>query len=212
MSIMPTDKYGFGKLALLPFKVYIVAVPAVTVLSALTAELAGWNDLGASAYAANWILGLERAHRYAMLAYGYVVCVVGLLLGAICQREKRARHSNLAFAATGLLLTVLFFFLSMPPAKSKHAAGRTSGVELTAAGLSVFDALSCIVTPFLHAAAVAHPVRSAAWRPHGYFGSMFVTECYGAAPLWCFWAARVLLFGWSFVLYRRERPLAWLAG
>ena len=132
MKIMPTGKYGFWRLALLPFKAYIIAVPIAAILSALTAELAGWNDLGTSAYAAESILGQEQAHRYALLGYGYVVCIVGLLLGAICQREKRARRSNLAFAATGLVLMVLFFLPSMPRAKSKHAGGRTSVLEATA--------------------------------------------------------------------------------
>jgi len=35
-----------------------------------------------------------------------------------------------------------------------------NGVELTAAGLSVFDRLSCIVTSSVVPAAVAHPERS----------------------------------------------------
>jgi hypothetical protein len=142
MNIMPAGKYGFWRLALLPFKVYVMAVPIVAVLSALTAELAGWNDLGTSAYAADRILGQEQAHRYAMLGYGYVVCIVGLLLGAICQREKRARRSNLAFAAAGLILMVLFFLPSMPRAKARGGPNKT--VERTA-GVPFGWAPSCVL-------------------------------------------------------------------
>ena len=33
---------------------------------------------------------------------------------------------------------------------------------------------------------------------------------HGDGAVWCSWSLLALLFGWSLVLYRHERPLAWL--
>jgi predicted MFS family arabinose efflux permease len=46
----------------------------------------------------------EHAHRYALLEYGYVVCIVALLIGVATVREKKTRRSL-------LILTILAFAL-----------------------------------------------------------------------------------------------------
>jgi ABC-type proline/glycine betaine transport system permease subunit len=105
MNIMPTSREGRWRLALLPFKAYIIAVPVVALLSLLISELAGWN----SGYEEHSILAREQAHRYAILECGYVACILGLLIGASCQREKRARRSALLFTILAVVLLVLLY-------------------------------------------------------------------------------------------------------
>jgi hypothetical protein len=71
--------------------------------------LAGWNDLGNVGLGVGAVLTAERANRYAILEYGYLICIVGLLIGASCQPEKRARRSALIFALVAVVLLVLFY-------------------------------------------------------------------------------------------------------
>jgi hypothetical protein len=63
-----------------------------------------------------------------MLEYGYVVCVLGLLVGAFCQREKRGRRSALIFGLLGIILMVLLF-PGTQYAQTKSAGGPNSAVE-----------------------------------------------------------------------------------
>ena len=94
---------------MLPFKVYTIAVPLVAILSIPISDLAGWNDLGNSGLGAGSVLAHEAANRYAIMEYGYLICIVGLLIGASCQPEKRARRTALIFAVAAVVLLVLFY-------------------------------------------------------------------------------------------------------
>jgi hypothetical protein len=109
MSIMPSSREGRWRLAFFPFKVYTIAVPLVAILSIPISNLAGWNDLGNVGLGAGSVLADEQANRYAILEYGYLVCIVGLLIGASCQPEKRARRSALIFALVAVVLLVLLY-------------------------------------------------------------------------------------------------------
>ena len=131
MNMMPAGKEGFWRLALLPFKAYIVAVPVVGILSFFIAELAGWNDLGTSASAGRSTLAKESCHRYAILEYGYLVCVLGLLVGAFSQRERKARRSALIFSVLGIISMVLLFPATRY-AKTKYARGPNKVIGVNA--------------------------------------------------------------------------------
>ena len=106
---MPPSREGRWRLAFLPFKAYTIAVPLVAILSIPISNLAGWNDLGHVGLGAGPVLAAEQAHRYAILEYGYLVCIVGLLIGAGCQPDKRARRSALIFALVAVVLLVLLY-------------------------------------------------------------------------------------------------------
>jgi hypothetical protein len=109
MNILPTTKEGGWRLVLFPFMVYVVAVPFVALLSGFISMLAGWDDLGSSWSGAHAILEQERAHRYALLEYGYVACIVALLIGAANLREKRARRSVLILTIVAFVLMLLLY-------------------------------------------------------------------------------------------------------
>lgn len=109
MNIMPSSREGRWRLALLPFKVYTITVPLVAILAIPISDLAGWNDLGSSGLGAGSVLAHEAANRYAIMEYGYLVCIVGLLIGASCQPEKRARRATLIFAVVAVVLLILLY-------------------------------------------------------------------------------------------------------
>ncbi len=111
MNMLPATKHERWKLALFPFVVYTFAVPFVVVLAGLISTLAGWGDLGTSWYGAHEVLERERAHRVAVLEYGYVGCIVAFVIGAFYTRETRARRFLLI-----LVVAALFSMLVLYPA------------------------------------------------------------------------------------------------
>ena len=94
---------------LFPFVVYVVAVPFVAVLCGFISMLAGWDDLESSWHGAHTILERERAHRFALLEYGYLACVLALLIGAYYTHETRARRSLLILVVVALVLMLLLY-------------------------------------------------------------------------------------------------------
>jgi hypothetical protein len=109
MSILPQTREARWRLLLFPFMVYVVAVPIVAPMSEFIALAAGWHNLGPSGYAAHAILEREHAHRYALLEYGNVVCIVALLIGVATVREKKTRRSLLVFTSLAFALLVLLY-------------------------------------------------------------------------------------------------------
>ncbi len=89
---------------------YLIAVPLVGMFSRLLAAFAGWDDLGAAAYGAQAVLQLEEAHRYSVLGFGYILCLVALFLFLPALTDKRARRAALAIWALGLVFLVIFIY------------------------------------------------------------------------------------------------------
>jgi len=137
MKLFPETREARRRVALLPFMVYVVAVPFVAGLSCLVSRVAGWDNLGSSWYGAHAILEQERAHRYALLECGYGVSIVALLIGAAALRERRARRLVLALTFIAVALMVLLY-----PA-TQVAETRSSSVPNPRPGVDAAMALTC---------------------------------------------------------------------
>ena len=109
MKMLPATKEDRWRLVLLPFVVYVGAVPLVVALTGFISMVAGWEDLGGSWYGAHTVLERERADRFALLEYGYVACIVALVIGAFYAHETRTRRSLLILMAVALVLMVLLY-------------------------------------------------------------------------------------------------------
>jgi hypothetical protein len=88
---------------------YIIGVPLVGMCSRLLAEFAGWNQLGTGGYGAGLIRS-EEAHRYSVLGFGYVLCLVALVLILPVLSKGRARRIALAIWALGLVFLITFIY------------------------------------------------------------------------------------------------------
>jgi hypothetical protein len=51
----------------------------------------------------------ERAHRFALLEYGYAASIIALLIGASYARETKTRRSLLVLVVVALALMVLLY-------------------------------------------------------------------------------------------------------
>jgi hypothetical protein len=89
---------------------YIISVPLVGMFSRLVAALAGWDGLGSAAYGTRTVLQSEEAHRYTVLGFGYVVCLVALFLFLPALTDRRARRAALAIWVLGLVFLVIFIY------------------------------------------------------------------------------------------------------
>jgi uncharacterized membrane protein YhaH (DUF805 family) len=98
---------------------YIIGVPLVGMLSRLVAAFAGWDNLGAAAYGARTVLEREEAHRYSVLGFAYVLCLVALLLFLPALTDKRVRRAALVIWALGLVFLVVFIYPMTQVAKTR---------------------------------------------------------------------------------------------
>jgi len=105
MNVLPTTSDGRLRLALFPLKACIVGVPLIGTLLVGMVTLGGWNDQ----YGTRGIVEKMLAGRYAALTYGYIGCIVALLVAAIALRNKPIRRSALVFAVIGIVLLFLIY-------------------------------------------------------------------------------------------------------
>jgi hypothetical protein len=105
MNVLPTTSDRRLRLALFPFKACIVGLPSIGILLVGIATLGRWNDQ----YGTRGIVEKTLAGRYAMLTYGYIGCIVALLVAAVAIRDKPIRRSALAFAVIGIVLLFLIY-------------------------------------------------------------------------------------------------------
>ena len=119
MSIFPTSRESRWSLVFTALSAYIIGVPLVGMFSILLAAFAGWDDLGTASYGAHAVLEREEAHRYSVLGYGYVLCLVALYLFLPVLRDKRTRRAVLAIWVLGLVYLVIFIYPMTQVAKTK---------------------------------------------------------------------------------------------
>jgi fructose-specific phosphotransferase system IIC component len=114
-KILPDSRKGCWRLALLPFKVYIVvAMVAVGFVASGHFENLDYRAAGS--------LRADHTRFVSALFNGYLVSVAALLLGAVLLRferaEKQAVRSALIYAAIGVLLMgFLWPATYIPPVK-----------------------------------------------------------------------------------------------
>jgi len=98
---------------------YIIGVPLVGMFSRLLATFAGWDDLGTASYGAHAVLEREEAHRYSVLGFSYILCLVALFLFLPALSDKRARRAAFAILALGLVFLVIFIYPMTQVAKTR---------------------------------------------------------------------------------------------
>ena len=100
MSLLPKSKLDWCQFALVPFKVYIVALPAVMIVNEV---------LGQSIF--DIPLQRDRAGLFRVLEFGYVGCDLVLLLGVVATygRDKKAMRSALVYLVLGIISMVFFY-------------------------------------------------------------------------------------------------------
>ncbi|MBE0544261.1 MAG: hypothetical protein IH623_23220 [Verrucomicrobia bacterium] len=119
MSIFPTSREGRWNLVVTTLCAYIIGVPLVGIFSRLVAAIAGWDQLGTAAFSARSVLQREEAHRYSVLGFGYVICLVALFLFLPALTDKRARRAALAIWALGLVFLAIFIYPMTQVAKTR---------------------------------------------------------------------------------------------
>jgi hypothetical protein len=133
MNVLPTTKQDRLSLALYPFKAFIIAVPIVLVVSAVVTELAGWNHSESARHAMFW----EWSKWFSMCEKGYLVSIVGLIVGGSYLVDKRARRSAGIFVVLAVVSVVLLHPAMQPVKTRAIARGPNPCVEGTEASLSV---------------------------------------------------------------------------
>ena len=129
MNLVPGTQEGWLSLALYPFKVFILAVPLVFVLSVFVADWAGWSDDSRARH----VMDSEKIRWGSMCEKGYVVCIIGLFVGRSCLVDKRARRSALIFAVVGLVFAVVLHLGNRPLKTRSIARWPNSSLERTRA-------------------------------------------------------------------------------
>jgi hypothetical protein len=117
MNFLPVTKQDRLSLALCPFKGFIIAVPVVLVLSTFIAQLAGWNHSDSARHAMFW----ELSKWFSMCEKGYLVSIVGLIVGGSYLVDKRGRRSAGIFIALAIVLVALLH-PAMQPVKTRSIA------------------------------------------------------------------------------------------
>ena len=105
MNPLPATRDGRLRLALFPFKACIVGVPLIGALLIGIGTLGGWNDQ----YGSRGIVEKTLAGQYAALTYGYIGCIVALLVAVAAIRNTCIRRSALVFAVIGIVLLAVIY-------------------------------------------------------------------------------------------------------
>ena len=115
MNITSKAADGRNRFLVVPFKAYMVGVPAVVALCRIVSLVTGQDMPDGLRFGAAAKIAREDHQLFTSLVVGYAVCAFALLLlGAIVLKDQKSRRSTLIWAVAGMAVVGLYLLGSKP--------------------------------------------------------------------------------------------------